>query len=78
MIGERFEALVRRYGQPFVLDFPPEDLNQVEFWRVCRQENYIEPLCSPFELLALKQGGAMHAGVVEYDDHKGLWRFLLK
>ena len=78
MTGERLEALVGRYWQPLVFDFPPEDLNQVELWRVRGQENHIEPLLSPFQRLALKRGRAMHAGVVEYDDRKSLWRFLLK
>lgn len=78
MIDERLEALVSRYGQPFVLDLSPEDLKQVELWRLRGQENHMELLRSPFQLLALKRGGAMHAGIVEYDNRKGLWRFLLK
>ena len=68
MLDKAFEAIVGLYRKPMVLDHPPENLNQIEFRTIGRQEVQEEPLFFPHRNSGFKFTACVNRRVVDDND----------
>src|SRR5262249_38466304 len=66
-----FERLISRNRKPFVLDLPPQDLDQIELRAIGRKKQQIEPLLFPTLNSRFERRTRLNGRVVE-DDQRGL------
>src|SRR5690606_8486048 len=76
LIAESVKALIRIQGKPLILHLAPERLDQVEFWRIGRQEDQVNSPIPPPRPLLLQFLSMVNASIVQHHHGKPVFRLL--